>query len=128
MEGDGGTLRLLGWLALVVAVVLQVAGLYSQGTPQPGGVPGLDKVAHLVAFAVPAALARLLGVRWVLVALVAHALVSEPLQHQVAPHRQLDALDTVADLVGIGAGWLFGGALVSRSRARPVARSRDGRS
>lgn len=109
-------------------MVLQAAGLYSPGAPQPGGVPGLDKIAHLVAFAVPAALARLLGVRWVLVLLVAHALVSEPLQHQVAPNRHLDALDTVADLVGVATGWLLGRVLAARAGARPVARSRDGRS
>lgn len=108
-------LELLGWVALVVALVLQVAGLYSPATPQPGGVPGLDKVAHLVAFAVPAALARLLGARWVLVLLVVHALVSEPLQQQLAPTRELDVLDTVADLVGVAAGWLVGRALARRA-------------
>ncbi len=96
--------RLFGWLALVVALVLQVAGLYSTSPPQPGGVPGLDKVAHLAAFAVPSALAWLLGARWMVGVLVVHALVSEPLQHLLAPGRQLDPLDTVADLVGVVVG------------------------
>lgn len=95
--------------------MLQVAGLYSQSPPQPGGAPGLDKVAHLAAFAVPAALAHLLGARWVLVLLVLHALVSEPLQHTIAPARQMDLLDTVADLVGIAVGVLLARTLTRRS-------------
>ncbi len=97
---------------------MQAAGLYAPATPQPGGVPGADKVAHLVAFAVPAALARLLGARWVLVLLVVHAVVSEPLQHLVAPVRQLDPWDAVADLVGVGAGWLLAGRCLRASRER----------
>lgn len=107
--------RLFGWTALVVALVLQVAGLYSTAAPQPGGLPRLDKVAHLAAFAVPAALAWLLGARWLVALLVVHALVSEPLQHQLAPGRQLDPWDAVADLVGIGAGVVLARTLRRRS-------------
>lgn len=111
-------LALLGWLALLVALVVQAWGLYAPATPQPGGVPGLDKVAHLVAFAVPAALARLLGARWVLGLLLVHAVVSEPLQHLLAPTRQLDPWDAAADLVGVALGWLLAGGLARRSGAR----------
>lgn len=89
----------------MVSLVLQVVGLYAPSAPgPPEGPPGLDKIGHLVAFAVPAALAWLLGARWVVVALVLHALVSEPLQSWVAPLRQPDVLDAVADLVGVALG------------------------
>jgi len=79
------------------------------------GLPGLDKVGHLLMFAAPAALATLLGARWVLVALVVHALVSEPLQGWVAPQREADPLDAVADLLGIAAGVALARALRRRS-------------
>jgi VanZ family protein len=108
--------RFLGWLALLVALVLQAVGLYSASAPGPEvGVPGMDKVGHLVAFAVPAALAWLLGARWVVVALVLHALLSEPLQAWVAPLREPDPLDAVADLVGIALGVTVARALRRRS-------------
>ncbi|WP_237565838.1 hypothetical protein [Ornithinimicrobium cerasi] len=64
-------------------------------------------MGHLLVFALPAAVARWLGARWVLVLLVAHALVSEPLQGWLVPTRQPDPLDAVADLVGIAAGILL---------------------
>ena len=98
-------MRLIGWLVLLVALVVQVAGLYASTVPGPqDGPPGLDKVGHLVALAVPACLAALLGARWVLVALLLHALVSEPLQSQLAPLREPELLDALADLVGIAVG------------------------
>ncbi|RIK09621.1 MAG: VanZ family protein, partial [Acidobacteria bacterium] len=50
--------------------------------------------------------------------LVVHAVVSEPLQHLVAPVRQLDPWDAVADLVGVGAGWLLAGRFLRASRER----------
>lgn len=97
-------MRLLVWLALLVSLVVQVVGLYSGTVPGPEGVARLDKLNHLVGFAVPAALAWWLGARWVVVALVLHALVSEPLQGWLAPLRHPDVVDTVADLLGIVVG------------------------
>lgn len=95
---------------------MQAVGLYSQTAPGPDvGAPGLDKVGHLLAFGVPAALAWLLGARWLVVAFVLHALVSEPLQARVAPLREPDLLDAVADLVGIAAGVAVARALRRRS-------------
>ena len=103
-------------MALLVALVLQAVGLYSASMPGPDvGVPGVDKVGHLMAFAVPAGLAWLLGARWVVVALVVHALVSEPVQAWVAPLRQPDPLDALADLVGIALGVAVARALLRRS-------------
>ncbi|GAA5157938.1 VanZ family protein [Ornithinimicrobium tianjinense] len=78
--------------------------MYAPSVPGPGGVPGLDKVAHLLLFALPSALAWLLGARWVVTLLVVHALVSEPLQGWVSPLRQADPWDTVADLAGVVLG------------------------
>ena len=69
-------------------------------------MPGLDKVGHLLAFALPAAVAGWLGARRVLVLLVVHALVSEPLQGWLIPTRQPDPLDALADLAGILLGLL----------------------
>ncbi|WP_298750915.1 VanZ family protein [uncultured Serinicoccus sp.] len=94
----------LGWFALLVSLLVQAYGLYAPQAPGPAGVPGLDKVGHLLAFAVPAALAWWLRARWLVPVLVLHALVSEPLQQLLAPGRQADLLDAVADLLGVALG------------------------
>lgn len=99
-----------------MALVVQVSGLYSQTMPGPqGGPPGLDKVGHLTAFAVPAALAWLLGARWLVVGLVLHALVSEPVQGWVAPLRRPDVWDAVTNLAGVAAGVAVARAVGRRS-------------
>ena len=95
---------LYAWLALGVSLLIQCYGLYAPSSPGPDGVPRLDKIGHLVAFAVPAALAWWLRARWVVPVLVLHALVSEPLQQALSPERSLDWLDAAADLVGIALG------------------------
>lgn len=97
-------MRLLGWTLLLVLLVVQVWGLYAPSPPGPDGPPGSDKVAHLLGFGIPAAVAWGLGARGVVALLVVHAVVSEPLQQAVAPERMLDWLDTVANLVGTGLG------------------------
>ncbi|GAA4874252.1 hypothetical protein GCM10025788_10990 [Serinicoccus chungangensis] len=94
----------LGWFALLVSLLVQAYGLYAPQMPGPDGVPGLDKVGHLVAFAVPAALAWWLRARWLVPVLVLHALVSEPLQQVLAPGRQADPLDAATDLLGVALG------------------------
>ena len=100
----------------MVTLVLQVVGLYSATAPGPQeGPAGLDKIGHLLVFAVPAALAWLLGARWLVVVLVLHALVSEPLQSWVAPLREPDPLDAVADLLGVALGVAVARALRRRS-------------
>lgn len=106
--------RLLGWVLLVLALVAQVAGLYAPTVPGPDGIPGLDKVAHFLSFAAPAALAWALGARWVVVLLVLHALVAEPLQHALAPNRVAELGDALANLSGVVVGALSA-HLVGRS-------------
>lgn len=97
-------MQLYGWFFLAITLVAQVVGLYSPAAPGPDGVPGLDKLGHLLAFAVPTALAWWLGGRWLVPVLAVHAVVSEPLQHLLAPGRQLDWWDSVANLVGVAVG------------------------
>lgn len=107
---------LLGWCALLLSLLVQGYGLYAPSSPGPEGVPGLDKVGHLVSFAVPAALAVLLRARWLVPVLVLHAMVSEPLQQWLAPERRLDLWDAVADLVGIALGVWVAATVARRSR------------
>lgn len=97
-------MRLLGWSVLLVLLVVQVWGLYAPSSPGPEGPPGSDKVAHLLGFGIPAALAWWLSARGVVALLLVHALASEPLQQAVAPERMLDWVDTVANLLGTGLG------------------------
>lgn len=115
-------MRLLGWCALVVLLVVQVVGLYAPTAPGPEGIAGLDKVSHVAGFLLPAAVAWALGARWVVVLLVIHALVSEPLQGWLAPMRSPDPMDTLADLVGVALGVGLGaglGVAARGARARP---------
>lgn len=110
----GGRLRLLARALLGLALVAQVAGLYAPTVPGPDGIPGLDKVAHLLAFAAPTFLAWLLGARWVVVLLLVHALVAEPLQHLLAPARVAELSDALANLLGVLVG-VLAARLVVRS-------------
>lgn len=98
--------RLLGWVLLAVALAAQVWGLYAPTVPGPEGVPGLDKVAHFLVFAVPTFLAWLLGARWVVLLLLVHALVAELLQHSLAPDRVAELADAIANVCGVAVGAL----------------------
>jgi uncharacterized membrane protein YccC len=73
----------------------------------PSGGPDrlqLDKLVHAAMFAAPVAVAIVLRLRWAVVVLFVHALVSEPLQAAFTRERDADLWDTVADLVGIVIG------------------------
>jgi hypothetical protein len=111
--------RLLGWCVLIVLLVVQAVGLYAPTAPGPEGVAGLDKVSHAVGFALPAAVAWALGARWVVVLLLVHAVVSEPLQGWAAPLRSPDPLDTLADLVGVALGAGAAAAVAAAARGAP---------
>lgn len=111
--------RALAWALLLALLAAQVWGLYLL-VPGPGEplLDGQDKVAHAVLFGVPTGLALLLRARLVVVAIVVHALVSEPLQAWLTATRAADVWDLVADLVGIAVA--VGLVLVLRARRRPV--------
>lgn len=116
MPGVG---RVLGWLLLLGLLGAQVWGLYLlvPGTGEPY-FTGQDKVAHALLFGLPFGLALVLRATPVALAIVAHALASEPLQALLTGTRTADLWDTVADLAGIA----LAGALVLLVRHR-VTRS-----
>ncbi|CAN5500550.1 hypothetical protein BH23ACT6_BH23ACT6_21940 [soil metagenome] len=114
----------LAWALLAAMAAIQVYALYLHA-PAPGpGLPYLDKVAHLLIFGVPAALAAALRLRWVLVALAIHAVSSEPLQGWLPVARSPDMWDLVADLLGIVAGMLIGRGVVARMNPKAARRAR----
>ena len=99
--------RRILWALLGMALALQAVALYSPGSSGPPliTVPHIDKVVHGALFAVPAYLIRRLTVSWwPVVALAAHAVVSELIQGAWLPNRAGDPFDLHADGVGIGLG------------------------
>ena len=110
------------WSALfALAVVVQLLALYWPNPPQGGGAPGLDKVVHAGVFLAPALLGLLAGLPAVVLAplLIAHAVVSELVQHFLLPGRAGDPWDAVADIVGVAVGLAIGSALLLRAADRP---------
>ncbi|MGB3685130.1 MAG: VanZ family protein [Ornithinimicrobium sp.] len=109
-----GAARGWGFVVLAALFLGQIYALYLY-VPAPGpGAPYLDKVAHLLTFGVPAAVAAALRLRAVLVLLVLHAVISEPLQALLPVDRGADVLDLVADLMGIVVGMLIGWGVAAR--------------
>ncbi|QDB80062.1 VanZ family protein [Georgenia sp. 311] len=109
-------------LLLVLALLLHLAVLYAPRVPATGavGVPGADKVVHVAVFALVVALAlwSALPARWVVPLALAHAVGSEVVQHVFLADRSGDPWDVVADILGVGLGWVAGVALSRRSAAR----------
>lgn len=97
-------------VVLVIAVLLHLAVLYAPQVPASpaGGVPGMDKVGHVAVFALVAAVALWIGfpARLVIPVLLAHAVLSELIQHVALARRSGDPWDVLADVVGAGLGWL----------------------
>jgi hypothetical protein len=116
--GATGAPRRRAWaVALGVALVVQLLVLYLPRVPDVGGgAPGLDKVVHAAAFAA----VTLTGVRagisaWVLAAYgLAHAGVSEALQHVLLADRTGDGADVVADVAGVVVGLVLAAVLSRR--------------
>jgi len=126
VQPDRGITARLGWrlaaLCAGLAVAVQLWGLYRPTAPGTAWFPGADKVQHAVGFALPViliavayALRRraegrrprirvLVAVAWVF---VAHAVVSELIQHAFYAHRDGDPLDVLADWSGIAVGALL---------------------
>jgi len=115
--------RALARTAFALAVAVQLAVLYAPRAPSTGGVPGVDKAVHLAVFGLAAWTGLRAGVpgRVLVPLLLAHAVVSEALQHLVLPDRSGDPLDAVADATGVllGAGLaVLAGHRASRRLAR----------
>ncbi len=103
-----------------LAVAAQCYGLYRPtGPPAPSWFPQFDKVEHAAGFALPVALilgalalrARLRGRTLdrrlpVAVALIflAHAVLSEVIQHTFYRTRTVDPVDVLADSLGVALG------------------------
>ncbi len=97
------------WIIVVVALLFHLWGLYTTSPPDAGGLafPGIDKVAHVILFAVPTwALLRVVPNQWLaLVPMLLHVPISELVQANLLATRGGDWWDAVADLVGIAVGW-----------------------
>lgn len=100
-------------LLFAAAVLAQLVVLYAPRAPSTDQVPlvgpVLDKLVHLAVFALVAWTGRRAGVRvrLLVVVLLAHAVLSELLQHWVLPHRSGDPLDALADAAGVLVGLLL---------------------
>jgi VanZ family protein len=117
-------------LATVAAVVTQQIGLYGPSAPvRPSWFPSADKLQHAIGFALPmflvlltsqiyaARAGRTLRSLWVaaLVGVFAlNAVISELVQARPGSGRSGDVADAIADLIGIGLGWVAFRLLASR--------------
>lgn len=114
---------------LVLALVANI-GFYLPAVPSgvPGsGVVGIDKLVHLVVFALTVwAAGRLLAPRlrfpmgWVVIVALAHALLIELIQLVLLPERGAEGADILLDVIGIALGvglWL--GERLRRARVGP---------
>jgi VanZ family protein len=101
-----------------VAVLVSLAVLFAPADDVPAAPPGVDKVVHLVLFAVLAASGRWAGIRARVLAalLLVYAAVSEVVQGLTPLERSASVADWVADAVGVLAGLLAWAALERRSR------------
>lgn len=100
----------------VAACALNLYALYVPRVSTAGGLPGFDKVAHIVIFALVMLTAIMAHVnRWVvLIVLLINLVASELIQHLLLPARSGDIWDGVADAIGIALGWFIGGWIVRR--------------
>ncbi|MDO5634401.1 MAG: VanZ family protein [Micrococcus sp.] len=113
VRGSSRVGRARPWLLVlfVAAVAAHLVVLYLPGGPatEPGAeIPGLDKLIHVIAFAVPTFLAvSLSGRRRAAVPFLLHAPLSEWVQHVAVPQRTGDVWDVSADVAGVVLGlWL----------------------
>lgn len=123
----GGSLG--GRAGLLVLAVLLNIGFYLPSLPEgtPGaGVPGIDKLVHLLVFALTVfAAGWLLAPRkrfpmgWVVIVAVVHALLIELVQLVALPQRSGDGVDILFDVLGIALG--LGLWIGVRLRRRPSA-------
>lgn len=128
----GGSLP-LRLLVLAGALVLNVAFYLPRVPEVPGaGVPGLDKVVHVVVFAVTVwAAGRVLAphtrfpMGWVVIAACFHAVVIEVVQGLFLEERGAEAGDVLAGVIGValGLGLWIGERVRQRRPTQPVPAS-----
>ncbi|MGY1824685.1 VanZ family protein [Geodermatophilus sp. SYSU D00079] len=102
---------------LAVAVLVSLAVLFAPGDDVPSSPPGVDKLVHLVLFAVLAVSGRWAGIRAGLLGalLVAYAALSEVLQGALPLERSASVADWAADVVGVLLGLLLAAGLLRRT-------------
>ncbi|MPQ97218.1 VanZ family protein [Modestobacter sp. I12A-02628] len=121
MVGPSRPHRRLARAAFAVAILVSLAVLFWPASGVPGSAPGVDKVVHLVLFAVLAATGRWAGVPVAALApgLLAYGGVGELLQALPVVGRSRSLLDWAADGLGVLLGLLaWAGVDLSRSRPR----------
>jgi len=91
-----------------VAVLVSLAVLFAPADDVPSSPPGVDKLVHLLMFAVLAVSGRWAGIRAGVLGglLVLYAAVSEVVQGASALERSPSVADWIADVVGVLAGLL----------------------
>ncbi|HEY5786359.1 MAG TPA: hypothetical protein VIT65_16445 [Microlunatus sp.] len=107
----------------------QIALYGPSGPVQPSWFPNADKVQHTIGFALPMFLVlltsqiyaaragrtlRSLGVAAIAGVFAVDAVVSELVQARPGSGRDGDPVDAIADLIGIGLGWLAFRLLTNR--------------
>lgn len=98
------------WILVVLALGMHFWGLYTPSPPDAGSLsfPGLDKLVHVILFAVPTwALVKVVPKAWMaVVPMLVHVPISAIVQATLlAGSRGGEWLDAVADLVGVAVGW-----------------------
>lgn len=121
--GRGARATRLWAFAFGVTVVVQLVALYAPRTPHVTAPELTDKVVHGLLFAVPLAVGLRAGLsaRWLTVAFLVHAPVSELVQYAALPQRSGDPWDAVLDVIGVLVV-LVGWALRPGGRYRRTAR------
>jgi membrane associated rhomboid family serine protease len=102
--------------AFAIAVLVSLAVLFAPADGVPVAPAGVDKVVHVVLFAVLALTGRWAGIgRSVLATvLVGYAAISEVLQGVTALERSASVADWAADVAGIVAGLVLWPVFASR--------------
>lgn len=119
MATTTSTGALLARVGFALAVAVHLVVLYLPAIPSsvPAGIPGADKVVHVLVFAAVMATGVIARVptRWLVAALVVHASLSEVIQEMVLPGRGGELADLAANLGGIALGWYLA-SVVRRRR------------